>query len=68
MGLYVLGAVFWILGMRGHIPRFEDYRPHPAGPTPAGGGLFRPLIILVVAAASVAFAVWAAVWLAIHLL
>ena len=66
MGLYVLEVMFWILDVRGHIPQFDDYRRFPTEPSPAAGA--SPLIILVVRVALVAFAVWAAVWLAIRLL
>jgi len=66
MGLYVQEAMLWILD-RGHIPKFDDYRPVPTGRSPASP-LVRTLTVLVVTVAVVALAVWAAVWLAIHLL
>ncbi len=68
MGLYVLQVMLWILDIRGHIPKFEDYRPVPTGRSPAASPLVRTLTVLVVTVAVVALAVWAAVWLAIHLL
>jgi hypothetical protein len=70
MGFCVVEMVFCFLGVRGHIPHFDDYRPLPAAPSsPASAGaLVRTLTVLVVTVAFVAFAVWAAVWLAIRLL
>ena len=29
MSLYVLDAVLWIFGIRGHIPQHDDFRPGP---------------------------------------
>jgi hypothetical protein len=68
MSLYVLHAMLWILDVRGHIPQFDDYRPFPAEPSPAANPLVRTLTVLAVTVAFVALAIWAAVWLAIHLL
>jgi hypothetical protein len=70
MGHCVVEMVLWIFSIRGHIPQFDDYRPLAAEPfSPAGArALVGTLTVLVVMAALVAFAVWAAVWLAIHLL
>ena len=68
MGFCVVEMVFCFLGVRGHIPRFDDYRPLPAAPSSPASALVRTLTALVVTVAFVAFAVWAAVWLAIRLL
>ncbi len=69
MGLFVLDVVLWLLGVRGHIPRFDDFRPVPATPVPgAGGAVMRMLATVIVVLAVLSLAVWAAVWLAIRLL
>ena len=70
MGLYVLDAVTWILGIRGHIPQDGDFGPVP-GESSFGRGSFTPMRALAAVVVTVAFlslAVWAAVWLAIKLL
>jgi hypothetical protein len=69
MGLYVLEVAFWILGIRGHIPRFDDgrpFRPMPSS-TDHSGTLLRTLALIVVPVAVVALSLWAAVWLSINL-
>lgn len=62
--------VLWLSGIvldiRGHIPRFEDFRPVPAAPSPRNA--MRVLAAIVAASAMLSLAVWAAVWLAIQLL
>lgn len=69
MGLFALDVIFWLLGVRGHIPRFDDFRPVPATPVPGvGGAVMRVLAIIVVVLAALSLAVWAAVWLALRLL
>ncbi|QWG25848.1 hypothetical protein KMZ93_05240 [Bradyrhizobium sediminis] len=70
MGLYVLDAVIWVLGIRGHIPQNGDFGPVP-GESSFGAGsgtLMRALAAFVVTVAFLSLALWAAVWLAIKLL
>jgi hypothetical protein len=70
MSWYVLDAVFWIFGIRGHIPQNGDF---PAGRSEsslaaATGRLMRILAAFVVSVATLSLVLWAAVWLAIRLL
>lgn len=70
MSLYVLNAVIWILGIRGHIPQSGDFGP-VRGESSLGanrGTLTRFLAAFVVTVALLSLALWAAVWLAIKLL
>ncbi len=70
MGLYVLELAFWVLGIRGHIPQYGDYRPIPAASS-FGAGSTRLLLILaafVAVLALLALVVFTATWLAIRLL
>ncbi|SFI72155.1 hypothetical protein [Bradyrhizobium sp. cf659] len=55
-----------LLDVRGHIPRFEDFRPVPAAPAPAGA--VRALAAAIAVFAVLSLAIWAAVWVAIHLI
>ncbi|MDA9436643.1 hypothetical protein [Bradyrhizobium sp. CCBAU 51627] len=67
MASFALDLVLWLAGIRGHIPRFDDFRPVPV--TPAGGGhRVRVLAIVIVALAVLSLAVWGTVWIAIELL
>jgi hypothetical protein len=70
MSLHVLDAVFWIFGIRGHIPQNGDFRAgrSESSLAAATGRVMRILAAFVVAFASLSLAVWAAVWLAIRLL
>ena len=53
---FVLGMVFWVLGIRGHIPQFGDYHPVRAGsPVAINGGA----VMGVLAAAAAALSVFA---------
>ena len=66
MSLFVLDAIFWILGVRGHIPGHDDFHGGPNKSSFANSGrLMRILVVFVVIAALLSLAVWAAVWLAI---
>lgn len=62
MRLLALELVLSLLDVRGHIPRFDDFRPTPVAPAPAGAG--RALAAVL---AMLSLAIWAAVWLATHL-
>jgi hypothetical protein len=70
MSLFVLDAVLWIFGIRGHIPQNDGF---PAGrngsPFIANTAtLMRVLAAAVVSLGVLSLALWAAVWLAIKLL
>jgi len=65
MRLLILELVLSLLDVRGHIPRFDDFRPTPVAPAPAGAG--RALAAVIAVLAVLALAIWAAVWLATHL-
>ncbi|MGB9117087.1 hypothetical protein [Bradyrhizobium sp.] len=67
MSLFVLDAIFWIFGIRGHIPSNDDFHggPNKSSVTADSGRLLRVLAVFVVIAVLLSLAVWAAVWLAI---
>jgi hypothetical protein len=70
MGLYVLDAAIWILGIRGHIPQHDNFHPAQRGSSP-GAASNAAIRILAATAGSLAFlalVLWAAVWCAIRLL
>jgi hypothetical protein len=69
MALFALDIVLWLLGVRGHIPRFDEFRPVPATPVPgASGAVLRMLAAVIVGLGLLSLAVWCAVWLALRLL
>jgi hypothetical protein len=70
MGLYVLDALFWIIGIRGHAPHYDAFRPGRGGSSPAAstGPLLRVLAAIVTSVAFLSLVLWTAVWLAIKLL
>lgn len=70
MGLYVLDAIIWILGIRGHIPQNGDFGPAPGQSSfgTSGSPLMRALAAFVATVALLSLALWAAVWLTIKLL
>lgn len=70
MSLYVLDAVIWILGIRGHIPRSGGFGPVPGHPSLGSGSgtLVRALAAFAVTVALLSLALWAVVWLVIKLL
>ena len=55
-----------LLDVRGHIPRFDDFRPAPAASVPVG--VVRALSAAIAVFAALALAVWGLVWLAMYLL
>lgn len=67
MGLLALDIVLWLAGIRGHIPRFDDFQPVPVVPVSASGRLLRALAAMIAILAVLSLAVWATVWLAISL-
>jgi hypothetical protein len=69
MALFALDVVLWLLGVRGHIPRFDEFRPVPVTPVPgASGAVLRMLVGVIIGLGLLALAVWCAVWLALRLL
>jgi hypothetical protein len=70
MSLYVLDALIWILGIRGHIPRGGDFGPVPGqSPLSAGSGtLMRAIAVFAVVVTCLSLLLWMAVWLVIKLL
>ncbi|KYG97443.1 hypothetical protein [Bradyrhizobium sp. DOA1] len=68
MASYALDLVLWLAGIRGHIPRFDDFRPVPAAPATGAGYLMRVLAIMAAVFAALSLAVWGTVWMAIRLL
>jgi hypothetical protein len=70
MSLYVLDAVLWIFGIRGHIPQNGDFgASRSESPFAANTStLMRVLAAVVVSVVLLSLVLWAAVWLAIKLL
>jgi hypothetical protein len=68
MASFALDLVLWLADIRGHIPRFDDFRPTPAAPAAGDNHLIRTLIIGAALFAAFSLAVWATVWIAIELL
>ena len=70
MGLYLLDAMIWILGIRDHIPRHDNFHVSRGG-SPPGAASSAAIRIVAASVASLAFlalVLWAAVWCAIRLL
>ncbi|HEY5131102.1 MAG TPA: hypothetical protein VIJ35_28075 [Bradyrhizobium sp.] len=69
MSLFVLDAVLWIFGIRGHIPRNDGF---PSGRSESfaanTGALMRVLAAVAMSVVFLSLVLWAAVWLAIRLL
>lgn len=61
-----LELILSLLDIRGHIPRFDDFRPAPA--TSAPTGVVRALAAAIAVFAVLSLGIWATVWLAVHLL
>ncbi len=68
MGHYIVGVVFWILDIRGHIPQFGGHHPSRNNASAGTGLVSRIVAGFLVSVALLALALWAAVWLAIRLL
>lgn len=67
MASLALDLVLCLLGVRGHIPRFDDFRPVPAAPTAGVSPMVRVLAITAGVFAALSLALWGAVWIAIQL-
>jgi hypothetical protein len=68
MAFVALDLVLWQLGVRGHIPRFDDFRPAPAAPAAGFGNFMRALAAMAAVVGALSLAIWAAVWLALQML
>lgn len=68
MTSFAFDLVLWLTGVRGHIPRFDDFRPVPAASSAGAGHLVRVLAIMATVFATLSLAVWGTVWIAIQLL
>ena len=68
MTSFALDLVLWLTGVRGHIPRFDDFRPAPAASSVGAGYLVRVLAVMATVFAALSLAVWGTVWIAIQLL
>ncbi|MDA9530648.1 MULTISPECIES: hypothetical protein [unclassified Bradyrhizobium] len=66
MRLLALELILSLLDVRGHIPRFDDFRPAPA--TPASTGMVRALAAAIAVFVVLSLAIWGTVGLAISLL
>lgn len=62
MRLLALELILSLLDVRGHIPRFDDFRP-----TPASAGAVRALAAAIAVLVVLSLAIWGTVWLAVHL-
>ncbi|MBR0970387.1 MULTISPECIES: hypothetical protein [Bradyrhizobium] len=67
MAPFVLDLVLWLTGVRGRIPRFDDYQPVPATPAAGAGHIVRILTITAAVLTALSLAVWGLVWIAIQL-
>lgn len=67
MASLAIDLVLWLIGVRGHIPRFDDFRPVPAAPTAGVSHIVRVLAITAVVFAALSLALWGMVWIAIQL-
>jgi hypothetical protein len=70
MSLFILDAILWIFGIRGHIPQLDGFPVGQSGSSFAAttGTLMRILAAAVVSIGLLSLALWAAVWLAVKLL
>jgi hypothetical protein len=68
MASFALDLVLWLTGVRGHIPRFDDFRPVPTTPTVGASHLVRVMVITAAVLAALSLAVWGTVRIAIQLL
>jgi hypothetical protein len=70
MSLFLLDAVLWLFGIRGHIPQLDGFPRGRSGSSFAArtAALMRVLAVAVVSIGFLSLALWAAVWLALKLL
>jgi hypothetical protein len=68
MASLALDLVLWLAGIRGDIPRFDDFRPVPVAPAAGTNHVVRVLAIVAAVLAALSLAIWGTVWIAIELL
>jgi hypothetical protein len=70
MGLFMLDAVLWTFGIRGHVPQDDGFPDGRDGSSFAANTskLMRILAAAVISVVFLSLVLWAAVWLAIKLL
>jgi hypothetical protein len=68
MASLALDLVLWLIGVRGHIPHFDEFRPVPATPTAGSNSILGVVTITAAILAALSLAVWGTVWIAIRLL
>jgi len=68
MAWFALDLVLWLTNIRGHIPRFDDFRPAPVTPPVGAHHLVRVVVITAAVFATLSLAIWGTVWIAIQLL
>jgi len=68
MALFALDLVLWLAGIRGNIPRFDDFRPVPVAPAAGANHIVRVLAIVAAVLIALSLAIWGTVWIAIELL
>jgi hypothetical protein len=68
MASFALDLILWLADIRGHIPRFDDFRPTPVAPAAGDNHLVRVLAIVAAVLAALSLAAWVTVWIAIELL
>jgi hypothetical protein len=68
MASLALDLVLWLIGVRGHNPHFDEFRPVPATPTAGGNSILGVVTITAAILAALSLAVWGTVWIAIRLL
>lgn len=68
MSLYVLDALLSIIGIRGHVPHYDAFRPSGNELSPGTGVLLRVLAAFVISIVVLSLVLWTAVWLTIRFL
>ena len=65
MALLAIDFLLTLLGVRGHIPRFDAFPPGPAR-VPDTGPLLRAMAAIVALFVVLAIAIWVMVWFAVQ--
>ena len=70
MPLFILDAVLWVFGIRGHVPQNDGLPAGRDGSSFAAktATLMRVLAVAIISVVFLSLVLWAAVWLAIKLL
>lgn len=66
MASLALDLVLWLTDVRGHIPRFDEFRPLPAVTATGISSIVRVLAITATVLAALSLAIWGTVWIAIQ--